>query len=144
MSGSLVGILPGVYSSWVALLGSPLLQMSHGHCYCSNAAAKEGDKAVAMVLDGQEFCGREKHLIINLQTNPASDFACVLEGRCPGLPGDRQPVLVQPSPSWRAAGPSVAVGRGRRSRDGGKLCPLPPTRVLPAAAAWSRGSCGMG
>lgn len=56
MSRSLVGILPGVYSSLEALLGSPLLQMSHGHCYCSNAAAKEGDKAVAMVLDGQEFC----------------------------------------------------------------------------------------
>lgn len=56
MSRSLVGILPGVYSSLEALLGSSLLQMSHGHCYCSNAAAKEGDKAVAMVLDGQEFC----------------------------------------------------------------------------------------
>lgn len=59
MSRSLVGILPGVYSSLVALLGSPLLQMSHGHCYCSNAAANEGDKAVAMVLDGQEFCRRK-------------------------------------------------------------------------------------
>lgn len=56
MSRNLVGILPGVYSSLEALLGCPLLQMSHGHCYCSNAAAKEGDKAVAMVLDGQEFC----------------------------------------------------------------------------------------
>lgn len=56
MSRSLVGFVLGVYSSPVALLGSPLLQMSHGHCYCSNAAAKEGDKAVAMVLDGQEFC----------------------------------------------------------------------------------------
>lgn len=54
-----MGILPGVYSSLVALLGSPLLQMSHGHCYCSNAAAKEGDKAVAMELDGQEFCRRK-------------------------------------------------------------------------------------
>lgn len=56
MSRSLVGLVPRVYSSLVALLGSPLLQMSHGHCYCSNAAAKQGDKAVAMVLDGQEFC----------------------------------------------------------------------------------------
>lgn len=59
MSPSLVGILPGIYSSSMALLGSPLFQMSHGHCYCSNATAKEGDKAVAMVLDGQEFCRRK-------------------------------------------------------------------------------------
>lgn len=59
MSRSLVGILPGVCSSLVAPLGSRLLQMSHGHCYCSNAAANEGYKAVAMVLDGQEFCRRK-------------------------------------------------------------------------------------